>query len=213
MKKILLFFAAVACSIASWAADEVTATYTSSKLDVALTNETKFVAFQMDIKLGDVTPGTPVLNSDRLTQEGTATIAGVSTDAPFTLAYNVLSDGTLRVIAYNLANREIDLGEGTLFTVSLDGEPTSVEFSNVIFVTKESLAEQIVNATAVKGEDFIPGDVTGDGVINIYDINAVVDFILKNDTSAYNAAAADVTGEGDVNVYDLNAIVELILGK
>lgn len=210
MKKIFLLLFAAVCAVASWA-DEVTATYTSSKIDVALANTTEFVAFQMDIKADGVSFGTPELNSVRLNQEGSTTIGGSSTPAPFVLASNVLADGTLRVIAYNLANRAISLTEGNLFTVSVNGKPASVTVSNVLFVKASDLAEVAVSAKAEEGADFILGDVNKDGYVNVGDIAAVCQFILGGDVSAYNRDAADANQDGFVNVGDISTIANIIL--
>lgn len=214
MKKIFLLLFAAVCAIASWA-DKVTATYTSSKIDVALANTTEFVAFQMDIKADGVTFGTPELNSLRLNQEGSATIGGSSTPAPFVLASNVLADGTLRVIAYNLANRPISLTEGNLFTVSVNGKPSSVTVSNVLFVKASDLAEVAVSAKAEEGADFILGDVNkSGGAPNLNDINALIQILMNAvpDGADYDMNAADVNQSGGApNLNDLTALVSLIM--
>ena len=53
------------------------------------------------------------------------------------------------------------------------------------------------------------GDVNGDGVVDIADVNAVIDMILglQKDT-----AVADVNGDGSVDVADMNSIINIILG-
>lgn len=212
MKKIFLLLFAAVCAVASWA-DEVTATYTSSKIDVALANTTEFVAFQMDIKADGVTFGTPELNDARLNQAGTATIGGSSTPAPFVLASNVLADGTLRVIAYNLANRPLSLSEGNLFTVSVNGKPSSVTVSNVLFVKASDLAEVAVNANAVEGADGLLGDVNHDDQVNVGDVLSIIDVMLK--TPGYEAyiPAADVNDDKSYNIGDVLAVIGIILNK
>lgn len=52
------------------------------------------------------------------------------------------------------------------------------------------------------------GDVNGDGVVNITDINVVIDVILSD--SQVNSAA-DVNGDGVVNISDINGVIEVIL--
>lgn len=209
MKKILLFFVAAFSAIASWA-DEVTATYTSSKIDVALANTTEFVAFQMDIKADGVTFGTPELNDVRLNQTGTAMIGGTSTAAPFVLASNVLTDGTLRVIAYNLANRSISLEEGNLFTVSVNGKPASVTLSNVFFVKASDLAEIAVNANAVEGADFLLGDVNLDGAVTLLDLTRLINVLAS---AAEETPTSDVNKDGSVTLLDLTRLINILAGK
>lgn len=203
----------LACAVASWAEDVVTATYTSSKIDVALANQTEFVAFQMDIKAEgvDFNGKEVTLNDERLNQTGNATIGGSSVAAPFVLAKNVLPDGTLRVIAYNLANRSLSLTEGSLFEVAVDNKPTAVTLSNVLFVKKSDLAEVNVNANAVEGADFLLGDVNNDTKINVADVACIVNIINKLDAGyGYNNAAADVNNDTKINVADIAAILNLI---
>ena len=53
----------------------------------------------------------------------------------------------------------------------------------------------------------LPGDVNGDGVVNISDINAVISIILAGGFSE----PADVNGDGVVNISDINAIISIIL--
>ena len=56
----------------------------------------------------------------------------------------------------------------------------------------------------------VPGDVNGDSVVNIADINAVIDIILGG---SGNPAVADVNGDKTVNIADINAIIDIILNR
>ena len=53
----------------------------------------------------------------------------------------------------------------------------------------------------------VPGDVNGDGEVNISDVNAVIDAILSSNTDA----RYDVNGDGEVNIGDVNAVIGIIL--
>ena len=53
------------------------------------------------------------------------------------------------------------------------------------------------------------GDVNGDGVVDIADVNAVIDMILGLQKAT---AVADVNGDGSVDVADMNSIINIILG-
>ena len=57
--------------------------------------------------------------------------------------------------------------------------------------------------------DMLPGDVNGDGEINIADVNCVIDVIL----TGIENGAADVNGDGEVNIADVNAIIDIILNS
>ena len=56
----------------------------------------------------------------------------------------------------------------------------------------------------------VRGDVTGDGQVDIADVNAVINMMLGK---ASPTAAGDVTGDGKVDIADVNAVINIMLGK
>lgn len=56
------------------------------------------------------------------------------------------------------------------------------------------------------------GDVNGDGVVDITDVNILINILLGKD-SANKYTGADVNGDGTVDIADINAVLNLILGK
>ncbi len=63
--------------------------------------------------------------------------------------------------------------------------------------------------TFQEGNGVEPGDVNGDGEINIADINALIDIILSGD----NQPTADVNRDNEINIADINAVIDIILGS
>ena len=65
--------------------------------------------------------------------------------------------------------------------------------------------------STIVGGDFggDPGDVNGDGELNIADVNAVIDAILSDNKDA----KFDVNGDNEVNIADVNTLIDLILNK
>ena len=55
----------------------------------------------------------------------------------------------------------------------------------------------------------VKGDVNGDGVVDIADVNAAIDMILGLQAAKL---VADVNGDGTVDVADMNSIINIILG-
>jgi hypothetical protein len=51
------------------------------------------------------------------------------------------------------------------------------------------------------------GDVNGDGEVNISDVSAIIDILLKGDIDY----AGDVNCDDEVNISDINAIIDIIL--
>ncbi|MBO7609035.1 MAG: BspA family leucine-rich repeat surface protein [Muribaculaceae bacterium] len=64
-----------------------------------------------------------------------------------------------------------------------------------------------------EGEDGVLGDVTGEGIVDVEDVNAAINIILHKKTAADYPGNADVTGEGIVDVEDVNSIINIILHK
>lgn len=62
--------------------------------------------------------------------------------------------------------------------------------------------------TTNPGGDPIPGDVNGDGNVNVGDINYIIDRILN---PRVGDLSADVNGDGNVNIGDINAVIGIIL--
>ena len=57
----------------------------------------------------------------------------------------------------------------------------------------------------------VRGDVTGEGTVDIADVNAVIDVIQGNADGAEKVRRSDVNGDGEVNIADVNAIIDIIL--
>ena len=61
--------------------------------------------------------------------------------------------------------------------------------------------------------DLKEGDVNGDGVVDVADVNAAINIILETKTEADYIGNADLTGDGVVDVSDVNAIINIILNS
>lgn len=59
----------------------------------------------------------------------------------------------------------------------------------------------------------LPGDVDGDGVADITDINCITNVILGNEPASKYEGRADVNEDGNVDIDDLNIIIDTILGN
>ena len=73
------------------------------------------------------------------------------------------------------------------------------------------LAELALSGTLEGTEPVtVTGDLTGDGLVDIADVNAVINMMLGK---ASPTAAGDVTGDGTVDIADVNAVINIMLGK
>ena len=95
-------------------------------------------------------------------------------------------------------------------TATASSEPGEYE------ITVSGAEAQNYEITYVKGKltitaAFIPGDVNGDGLVNVTDIVATVNFIMEKPSDGFNKAAADLSGDGDINVTDIVKMVSIIM--
>lgn len=65
--------------------------------------------------------------------------------------------------------------------------------------------------TFVVGENPTAGDVNGDGIIDISDLNIVLDIMQGKDSASNYNGRADLSGDGIIDVTDMNEIINLIL--
>lgn len=57
------------------------------------------------------------------------------------------------------------------------------------------------------------GDVNGDGVVDIADVNAAINIMLGRANDDDYQGTADINGDGNIDIADVNAIINAMLGK
>ena len=92
-------------------------------------------------------------------------------------------------------------------------EEVELESETVMFVSNVTLGTPSKPFQMVIPMSFLPGDVNGDGEINVGDVSAVINYILKRPNTTFIAAAADMNGDGEINVGDVSAIINNILKR
>ena len=58
-----------------------------------------------------------------------------------------------------------------------------------------------------------PGDINGDGKVDVTDVNIIVNIILGKDNESKYPGNANVDGQGGIDVGDVNMVVNILLGK
>ena len=59
----------------------------------------------------------------------------------------------------------------------------------------------------------LPGDINGDGKVDIADVNAVINAMLGKGAPMTEGSPADINGDSRVDIADVNAVINLMLGK
>lgn len=103
------------------------------------------------------------------------------------------------------------------YTTTLNGAWNADNMRIVAFVhyKGEGLNKQVFNCEKLNVKDInagVQGDVTGDGVVDIADINAVINIMLGITPASNYKGNADITGDDEIDVKDVNAVINLVVG-
>lgn len=74
-----------------------------------------------------------------------------------------------------------------------------------------SLNLQARTLTITNAQAVVSGDIDGNGIVDVEDLNIVINIILKDNTNPAQSALADLDGNGIVDVEDVNALINIIL--
>ena len=55
------------------------------------------------------------------------------------------------------------------------------------------------------------GDVNMDGIVDVADIVALIDYVLGKNPEPFDATVADVNGDNGIDVADVIALIDLVL--
>lgn len=58
-----------------------------------------------------------------------------------------------------------------------------------------------------------PGDVNGDGQVNITDVTVLIDYLLSGNSSSVSMLGSDVNLDGQVNIADVTALIDELLNS
>ncbi len=110
-----------------------------------------------------------------------------------------------------------DPGEG-VFTAGLDAVTNHDGKGNKVKIGEEGEWENLsqyvdgdfnLQAFVEESEEFLPGDINGDGIVNVLDVVLMVNLILDGE---YHPAGDLTDPEGEITTSDLTALVNIIMG-
>ncbi len=99
-----------------------------------------------------------------------------------------------------------DLTKGQRYIIAADCVQFIVWANEVGFVNTATIYCEIGEPAS-----YVKGDVNGDGVVNVTDIVATVNYIMEKPSPDFNKEAADLNGDGSVNVTDIVMMVSIIM--
>ncbi|MBQ0069885.1 MAG: dockerin type I repeat-containing protein, partial [Bacteroidales bacterium] len=108
-----------------------------------------------------------------------------------------VSDGGNRIHCFNVQYSKDDKGEEVV---------TLFNFKSFNGMSVYKIGKNVEPGPGP--EPGVKGDINGDGVVDIADVNACIDMILGLQAAT---AVGDVNGDGNVDVADMNAIIDIVL--
>ena len=131
---------------------------------------------------------------------------------------NIMADGALRVLASSTGGYTISGTDGEIVQVVVNISETMEEGDYPVILKEIALSDnnsQGYETAYVKStltvSSYTPGDVDGNGKINVVDFTAIANYILGKAPAGFIEKAADVSGDGKANVVDLTAVANIIL--
>lgn len=127
------------------------------------------------------------------------TVLGTKAD---TFTYLNFVNAASDITQLNASGLKITFDGGNAI-VTVGDEVTTLALSDLDYM-------EFTNARHHQGTG-IPGDVDGDEKVDVADVNAIINIILKTKTVNDYPGVADVDGDGKVDVADVNAVINIIL--
>ena len=107
-------------------------------------------------------------------------------------------------------------------TISTDGLEIVFSGTNLVATSSsESITMPLASMNYMEFTDtqsgggevsYKTGDVTGDGIVDVDDVNAIINIILGKKTSSDYPGVSDIDNSGLIDVDDVNAVINVILG-
>ena len=136
-----------------------------------------------------------------------------------TVASRQLDNGAIRIYVASASAREFSGNSGAIMTISITaasnfGGQAVIELKNSICAeaigTRHVLEDEVCRIKWSEAP-VILGDVDQDGIVNINDLAAIIDYLLSGNASQVSLINADCDQDGVVNINDLAELIDMLL--
>lgn len=104
-------------------------------------------------------------------------------------------------------------GETVTFKMYDKQEGKSYSIKETVAFASQGMVGQPSAPSSLTKQEYTPGDVNGDGIINISDITAIFQIMGGTGGTGYQNEAADLNGDGKINVADITTVLQIMSGK
>ena len=206
----LLFMAAVALGAVAdrfYIEDFTVAPGATVTVPLMLENELSYTAFQADVTLPEE------LSVD--VDDAACGFSLTGRKGNHLLSVNRLPSGVFRLVSYSGSLDTYSGHSDALLTVTLTADSTFsgsavVTLANVRFTTPAAVEYLFDDQTCTVTSALLLGDVNGDGLVNITDVSALIDYLL-DDNTPINTCNADVNSDDEITIKDLVALIDLFV--
>ena len=174
-------------------------------IPVLFENEAEYGGLQFEVTLPEGITLNKVTKTERLSDD-------------FVLQKSKTGENTWQILLYNSNRLSFTGNDGVLFTMTVDVADEMAEgdytmtFSDIVASGVDESQEDLADfSTTITVEKYLIGDANRDNRVNVTDIMAVANYILKQPSSNFNEKAADVNNDNRVNVTDIMGIANIIL--
>lgn len=161
----------------------------------------------------DVTPVANIMPADNIRAQATFQALGGDYEGEalmwiFDENYNV----------YDYVYAEINLVEGEKQTYTFESAIEGVNDGDVLYIALRNPYYSNIGYIwgnevpfTIGKEPLLKGDVTGDGNVDIEDVNAIINIILDTNVASNYPGDANVDGIGNIDISDVNSIINIVL--
>jgi hypothetical protein len=137
-----------------------------------------------------------------------------------TVSTNKLDNGNYKVAVASMSSKALADNDGLVLTIksSIDKEMAlgnhPIKIVNPLVVYSDATKPTVKpTLTTITIEDYMTGDVDGDGTIDLADAVLVINYYVGKTVTTFNAKAADVDGDGVIDLADAVKIISYYVGK
>ena len=174
-------------------------------VEILLDNVTEYTAFQCDVYMPE---GLSTSNFALTSRKSSSHTLSVSTQP----------DGSQRLLSYSLRLKPYSGNNGALVTMDVTASEdftgsAVIALRNIMFsdLNGEEIPLGNDECTVTVSSTTLPGDVDGDGQINIGDVVDLIDYLLNGGSESFVLANADVDGDGHITIADVTDLIDMLI--